>query len=416
MTTKMVPEDFTFDKTLGVGASSRVVVGTYKPDGKRYAIKMIPKRIILSAPTEEERNRMFEVARREMRMLMICDHPSIIQFYASMQTADDLMYVTSMCEGGELLEIIRRRGTIPLVAARQVTAELVAALDYLHSVPKRKFPIVPGAELEHVTILHRDIKPENIMLTEDNHVKLIDFGTAGIAGENIKRSDSHLSRKSSSMQLGSSGVHRESFTNGVGGGQVGSFCGTTQYMSPEILQDTLTCIPSDYWAVGCTLFHMLTGRRPFEGGTQYLLIRCILEEEVVFPKNMDSDAKDFISNLLVKNPSKRLGSLEMGGFAAVKRHPFFSKHYTEEDWAHLTELDVRPLWQRDPTWVGDDEVTQCKHCGKDFNLIRRKHHCRNCGNIFCDSCSNHQVHIPESTYKGKERVCDPCLYVLERKY
>eukprot|EP00388_Colpodella_angusta_P047534 GDKK01072962.1.p1 GENE.GDKK01072962.1~~GDKK01072962.1.p1 ORF type:complete len:346 (-),score=-2.14 GDKK01072962.1:98-1006(-) len=296
------------------------------------------------------------------------------------------MYVTEMCEGGELLDVIKRRGSIPLAATRHIVAELLSAVSYLHSAPKRVLPIVPGAPLKQSTILHRDIKPENVMLTDKKHIKLIDFGTAVICESNT--TSSGLS-PNANMQLG---------------GKAATFCGTTQYMSPELLQDSYTCVPSDYWGIGCILYHCLTGRRPFDAPTQYLLIKTILEQEVVYPSEMDPSAQDLIRRLLVKDPTKRLGAAEMGGFDVVKSHPFFSGIV----WDSLATVDVSPLWQRETKWVKDSDVTRCNKCGKDFNLLRRKHHCRSCGNIYCNDCSSHQVQIPESTYKNPERVCDIC--------
>lgn len=380
---KMIPDDFVFEKTLGVGAFSKVSVAMYTPDGKRYAVKMIPKRLILGAPTEEERKRLMNLARREMNLLIMCNHPGIIRFYASMQTNDDLMYVTEMCEGGELLDMIKRRGTIPLHAACHMIAELLSAVDYLHSAPKRAVPLIAGAPLQPARILHRDIKPENVMLTESKHVKLIDFGTAVLCETNEAAPSADIAGNT---------------------GRAATFCGTTQYMSPELLGDSYTCVASDYWAVGCILFHMLAGRRPYEAPTQYLLIKSILDDAVQYPADMDAQAKDLISKLLVKNPTQRLGSDELGGFATVKKHPFFQG----QNWDTLWTTDVSPLWQRDMQWVKDSDVTRCRKCGKDFNLIRRKHHCRNCGHIFCDACSSRLAHIPESSYQDRQRVCDPC--------
>lgn len=392
-TKSMIPDDFLFEATLGVGAFSKVVAAKYKPDGQRYAVKMIPKRLILSSPTDEERQKLLDVARREMKMLLMCNHPNIIRFYASMQSNEELMYVTEMCEGGELLDVIKRRGSIPLAAARHIIAEILSAVNYLHSAPKMVLPIGKGGvEMRPSTILHRDIKPENIMMTEHRHVKLIDFGTAVICDANTTSS---ALNPNTNLQLG---------------GRAATFCGTTQYMSPELLQDNYTCVPSDYWGIGCILYHCLVGRRPFDAPTQYLLIKSILEQDVVYPPEMDAAARDLISRLLVKDPAGRLGSAEMGGFDAVMRHPFFNG----VDWETLHSTDVSGLWQKEFKWVKDSEVVCCRACEKDFSILRRKHHCRSCGDIFCKDCSSRQALIPESQYRNPERVCDSCYEKIMR--
>jgi serine/threonine protein kinase len=226
-----------------------------------------------------------------------------------------------------------------------------------------------------------------VMLTDDKHVKLIDFGTAVIC-------DANGATPSEDIQ----------HAGNASAGRAATFCGTTQYMSPELLGESYTCVASDYWAVGCILFHMLAGRRPYEAPTQYLLIKSILDDAVQYPADMDPLARDLISKLLVKNPAERLGADEKGGFAAVRKHPFFQN----TKWDTLWTTNVAPLWQRDMRWIKDSDVSCCRKCGRDFNLIRRKHHCRNCGHIFCDACSAKLAHIPESSYSERQRVCDPC--------
>ncbi|ORC88223.1 protein kinase [Trypanosoma theileri] len=377
----MVPDDFEFERTLGTGAFSKVLVARYIPTGVRYAVKLISKRQILTAPSDEERNRMAEVARRETRMLLMCNHPNIIRFLASMQTSDDLMYVTELCDGGELLHAIKLRQKIPLDAARYVLAELFSAVWYLHHAPKQSLPIVPNAPLRPITILHRDIKPENIMLMSNKHIKLIDFGTAVVCQSVDERPEGEQSNK----------------------GRAQTFCGTTHYMSPELLQDNYTCTASDYWACGCVLYHMLVGKRPFEEPTEYLLIKSILEEEPQYPEDMCNDAKDLISKLLEKNPKKRPSRDE------VHKHPFFAGI----DFEALTTTNVEQFWIRKTEWVDDSTVNNCKNCGSAFRFWRRRHHCRMCGNVFCHACSSKTCLIPESTFTEPERVCDNCYNEIE---
>lgn len=388
---RMVPDDFEFERTLGVGAFSKVLVARYIPDGKRYAVKIIAKRQILNAPSEEEKTRLAEVARREMRMLLMCDHPNIVRFHASMQTSDDLMYVTELCEGGELLDAVKRKGTIPAKAARQMAAELVSAVRYLHFGEKRTVPVVPNTPLKAVTILHRDIKPENIMLSESKHIKLIDFGTAVICENSSQIADEKTACKQ---------------TKEAGRGRAQTFCGTTHYMSPELLRDSFTCIQSDYWAIGCVLYHMLTGKRPFDAPTQYLLIKAILDQDPQFPVTFDPTAKDLVVKLLAKDPMKRPTIEE------IMSHPYFS---SITSWEKLNEVNVAEFWQRDAVWLKDSQVSRCKQCNKDFGVLRRKHHCRNCGSIFCNECSSRNCFIPDSTYTTQERVCDGCFARLHQQ-
>ncbi|EPY38743.1 3-phosphoinositide dependent protein kinase-1 [Angomonas deanei] len=309
----MDPQDFEYERHLGTGAFSKVVTGLYKPTGKRFAMKLISMTSILNAPPEE-RTRMAEVAKRESRMLVMCDHPNIVRFFQSMRTSEDLVYVTELCDGGELLDYIRDLGKIPLEATRFAIAELFSALFYLHSGKKR----VPAGS-KSPTIIHRDIKPENIMLMKDFHLKLIDFGTAVVTDS----------------------VHDKPADEESGQGRAQTFCGTTYYMSPELFRDNYTCCASDYWGCGCVMYHMLVGKRPFEASTQYNLIKVILEQEPEYPPDLDQNAKDLIVRLLAKSPDERISMDD------IKRHPFFSV----VNFDTLSQTNVSNFWIKEDEWV-----------------------------------------------------------------
>ncbi|CBZ25172.1 putative protein kinase [Leishmania mexicana MHOM/GT/2001/U1103] len=380
MPTKMAAVDFEFGPPLGTGAFSKVVVGLYKPTNVRYAVKFISKRSILDAPTDEERTRMAEVARRETRMLLMCEHPNIVKFHASMQTTEDLLYVTELCEGGELLKHIERWGHIPLEAARHAIAELFSAVFYLHHGEKKCNSGPSGPAMKPLTVIHRDIKPENIMLSVDKHLRLIDFGTAVVCQS--------ADDKATGEETGS--------------GRAQTFCGTTCYMSPELLESSYTCCASDYWGCGCVLYLMLVGQRPFDASTQYLLIKTILEKEPEFPDNMDPDAKDLIRKLLVKDPKARIGMKE------IKRHPFLAS----VNLSTVADQKVADFWLRETPWVDEASISACMGCQRPFGILRSKRFCHNCGRITCNSCIGDLRIIPESRWKAPQRVCTPCAGML----
>jgi serine/threonine protein kinase len=153
---------------------------------------------------------------------------------------------------------------------------------------------------------------------------------------------------------------------------------------------------------------MLLGRRPFDAPNQYLLIKAVLEQEPVYPLQLDPDARDLIQKFLVKDPTKRLAA------DASMSHPFFNE-IRSWDPQTLNETDVKPLWCRDAVWMKDSEVTRCMKCSKGFGLLTRKHHCRNCGKIYCHECSSRSSIIPESSYTTQERVCDGCWERLHQQ-
>uniref|UniRef100_A0A0A9WU52 non-specific serine/threonine protein kinase n=1 Tax=Lygus hesperus TaxID=30085 RepID=A0A0A9WU52_LYGHE len=97
---KMMSKDFVFESQLGTGAFSKVMVGLHKPTNKHYAVKVVSKQTILNIQNEEERARMASVVRREAQMLRLCNHANIVKFYASMQSLQDLYFITELCDGG----------------------------------------------------------------------------------------------------------------------------------------------------------------------------------------------------------------------------------------------------------------------------------------------------------------------------
>lgn len=366
----MQPSEFQTLHKIGEGAYSKVYLQRHVTDDKLYAVKALKR--IQENEGDEAQKRIFAATNREVRILTMCNHPNIIQYYATMRTDDESMYVTEYCEGGDLACAIRLKRTIPVGAAKYITAQLAAALHYLHTAEKRQFPLVNGAPLRKATIIHRDVKPQNIVLTAQRAVKLIDFGSASNPLEEIPAD------------------------------HVMSFVGTVHYMSPEMLQNPDNTSPAtDFWSLGCVLFEMLSGRRPFEGAT-YPLMNDICNKDVEFPSNFDPEARDLISKLMAKAPEERLVG------EAVVRHPFCAGALD------LSPSDMGRAWIRNAEWEDDKMVAECRLCAVGFKLFNRRHHCRNCGRVVCAKCSDKLCPIPDSTYRAAERVCDECYgYLME---
>eukprot|EP00826_Nyctotherus_ovalis_P010038 TRINITY_DN12663_c0_g1_i3.p1 TRINITY_DN12663_c0_g1~~TRINITY_DN12663_c0_g1_i3.p1 ORF type:complete len:340 (+),score=61.52 TRINITY_DN12663_c0_g1_i3:74-1093(+) len=168
---------------------------------------------------------------------------------------------------------------------RYYTAEIVNALEHLHSLH----------------IAHRDLKPENIMLDEQYKLKLIDFGTARFMNRESLASD----------------IHRNTNV---------TFVGTPEYVSPEVLQDAVSGMQSDLWALGCIVFKFFAGRCPFGSASSFLMYEAIIKKNVEFPSGMPRKAVNLCKKLLVKDPFKRLGTGPKGsplGFDALKKDEFF---------------------------------------------------------------------------------------------
>lgn len=159
--------------------------------------------------------------------------------------------------------------------ARLYCAEIVSAISYLHSRG----------------IVHRDLKPENVLLDEDGHVKLTDFGLAkGNMGDEASRTN--------------------------------SFIGTMEYMAPEIIEAKGHAKGVDWWSTGILLYEMLSGVPPFRAKSRSQLQQQITQGKVKWPKFLSPAALSLLKGLLTRDPSRRLGAGQDGS-AAIRAHPFF---------------------------------------------------------------------------------------------
>ena len=210
--------------SLGEGSFGVVTKARQRSTGKTFAVKTI-----VIAQVERQRYGLQQVMTEKKSLIRLADptvHPSFIQLHYTFRDQDHLYLVLEFAKGGELFSTIRKLGSCHVDCARWLTAELVKALEYMHSKQ----------------VLHRDLKPENILLDEVGHIKLIDFGTARLLDST------------------------EDFE---------SFVGTAEYVSPEVLRDEEACEASDFWAAGCILYQMLCGSPPFQGESQYLTFERI---------------------------------------------------------------------------------------------------------------------------------------------
>jgi len=275
-------EDFTFGETLGHGSFGDVIKAVDKETGQEFAIKVIEKALVIKLNKQK-----YVVTERDI--LSACNHPNIVRLYYTFRSETSLHYVLELCPGGELLNYIRKTKSFSMPVAQFYTAEIVNALEHLHTKG----------------FVHRDLKPENVLLSATMHVKLTDFGTA----KNLKAE-------------ASSGKPR---TN--------SFVGTAEYVPPEVLTAPSVAEPgtedvplittaADLWSLGCMVFQMLTGKYPFRGKSDMLTFEKIKNRDLYIPPNLPAEAADFINKLLVLDPAKRLGA--NCDFASLKAHPFFA--------------------------------------------------------------------------------------------
>ncbi|KAF7731381.1 3-phosphoinositide dependent protein kinase-1 [Apophysomyces ossiformis] len=307
--------DFEYGDILGEGSYSTVLVGRDKRTGKVYAIKKLDKAHIV-------KNDKVKYVMIERDALSKMNHPAIVKLYWTFKDNRSLYFVLDMARNGELYTYIRRLAPFDMDTARFYAAEILLALEHIHSRD----------------VIHRDIKPENILLDDNMHIKITDFGSAKIL----------------------QGDTNESSTGERGAG-ARSFVGTADYVSPELLRSDPTSKEADLWALGCVVFQMLAGRSPFKASTDYLIFQKIKNLDYSFPDDFPELAKDLVQKLLVLDPKQRLGSASSGGMEALKNHPFFQGI----DWETLFISKAPPLKERLEEEIRKQQASQPKKSSDD---------------------------------------------------
>ncbi|XP_057980853.1 3-phosphoinositide-dependent protein kinase 2 isoform X2 [Malania oleifera] len=270
-------QDFELGKIYGVGSYSKVVRAKKKDTGIVYALKIMDKKFI----TKENKTAYVKLERIVLDQL---DHPGIVRLFFTFQDTFSLYMALESCEGGELFDQITRKGRLSEDEARFYAAEVVDALEYIHSLG----------------LIHRDIKPENLLLTADGHIKIADFGSVK------PMQDSRITV----------------LPNAASDDKACTFVGTAAYVPPEVLNSSPATFGNDLWALGCTLYQMLSGTSPFKDASEWLIFQRIIARDIRFPNYFSEEARDLIDHLLDIEPSRRPGA-GPGGYASLKNHPFF---------------------------------------------------------------------------------------------
>lgn len=278
-------QDFELGKIYGVGSYSKVVRAKKKDTGVVYAMKIMDKKFI----TKENKTAYVKLERIVLDQL---DHPGIVRLYFTFQDTFSLYMALESCEGGELFDQITRKSRLTQDEARFYAAEVVDALEYIHSLG----------------VIHRDIKPENLLLTTEGHIKIADFGSVK------PMQDSQITV----------------LPNAASDDKACTFVGTAAYVPPEVLNSSPATFGNDLWALGCTLYQMLSGTSPFKDASEWLIFQRIIAREIRFPDYFSDEARDLIDRLLDLDPSRRPGA-GPDGYAILKSHPFFKG----VDWNNL---------------------------------------------------------------------------------
>ncbi|XP_064216533.1 ribosomal protein S6 kinase alpha-2 isoform X1 [Aotus nancymaae] len=281
---KADPSQFELLKVLGQGSYGKVfLVRKVKGSdaGQLYAMKVLKK------ATLKVRDRVRSKMERDI--LAEVNHPFIVKLHYAFQTEGKLYLILDFLRGGDLFTRLSKEVMFTEEDVKFYLAELALALDHLHSLG----------------IIYRDLKPENILLDEEGHIKITDFGLSKEAIDHDKRAY--------------------------------SFCGTIEYMAPEVVNRRGHTQSADWWSFGVLMFEMLTGSLPFQGKDRKETMALILKAKLGMPQFLSGEAQSLLRALFKRNPCNRLGA-GIDGVEEIKRHPFF----VTIDWNKLYRKEIKP--------------------------------------------------------------------------
>eukprot|EP01038_Epipyxis_sp_PR26KG_P005248 gene5248-7293_t len=271
-------EDFELLAVLGRGGFGKVMQVRHKPTDEIYAMKILKK-------SELRRRKQVERTQTERTILANVRHPFIVCLHYAFQNQQKLYMVMDFVQGGDFFTMMRKFKRIPEDWVRLYVIEVAMALQHLHDMD----------------VVYRDLKPENILLCGDGHLKLTDFGlsrffeTRPPAPEDMIGDDDVVTR---------------------------SFCGTEQYMSPEMLLQQGHNYRMDWWCLGLLMHEMICSRHPFQGPTHYDTLRNMVTKPPTIDSRLSPNAASIVKNFLIKNPKARLCCRD--GIAEMKASPFFA--------------------------------------------------------------------------------------------
>ncbi|XP_028551979.1 probable serine/threonine protein kinase IREH1 isoform X2 [Dendrobium catenatum] len=294
-------DDFEIIKPISRGAFGRVFLAKKRTTGDLFAIKVLRKADMI-------RKNAVESILAERDILITVRNPFVVRFFYSFTSRENLYLVMEYLNGGDLYSLLRNLGCLDEEITRIYIAEVVLALEYLHSL----------------RVVHRDLKPDNLLIAHDGHIKLTDFGLSKVGLINSTDDLSGPAVSGTSL-LGEDEVQISPFENldQRERRKKRSAVGTPDYLAPEILLGTGHGATADWWSVGVILFELLVGIPPFNAEHPQMIFDNILNRKIPWPQvpeEMSAEAQDLIDKLLTEDPNQRLGAK---GASEVKQHAFF---------------------------------------------------------------------------------------------
>ena len=316
---KVGPKDFKGLMHLGKGSFGSVYLVEKLDTGEKFALKLLKKEKFLGS-------NLVKYAFTERNILKNINHPFIVKLNYSFQTEEDLCLVMDYCPGGNLGNVLIKHRKFSENTARFFAAEVLLALEELHSHG----------------IIFRDLKPENILLGKDGHAKLTDFG------------------------LSKEGVSQETLSKSV--------CGTMAYFAPEMLKKSGHTFSVDWYMLGVVLYEMLEGITPYYSSSKEKLFDNIQRGKLKFPKKFSESARHLISRLLERDQHQRLGALSS---EQIKKHSFFSGL----NWKDVYEKRLTPPFRVNPkdnfreipaSRIFGELSVECSNKLQDWSFIQAK--------------------------------------------
>lgn len=277
-------DDFELITVIGKGSFGKVMQVRKRDTSRIYALKTIRKAHIV------HRNEITHTLAERLVLAQV-NSPFIVPLKFSFQSEQKLYLVLAFVNGGELFHHLQREQRFNEERSRFYSAELLLALEHLH-------------ELD---VVYRDLKPENILLDFTGHIALCDFGLCKL---NMKAND-----------------------------KTNTFCGTPEYLAPEILNGHGYNKTIDWWTLGVLLYEMMSGLPPFYDEVTDKMYEKILRDPLVFGPEIGGEAESILTGLLNRDPTQRLG---VNGADEIKKHPFFHNHI---DFKKLAEKKIHPPYK-----------------------------------------------------------------------
>ncbi|XP_035828559.1 atypical protein kinase C isoform X1 [Aplysia californica] len=289
-------DHFQLLRVIGRGSYAKVLQVEHKKTKRIYAMKVIKKELVNDdedidwVQTEKH---VFEAA---------TNYPFLVGLHSCFQTSSRLFFVIEFVNGGDLMFHMQRQRKLPEEHARFYAAEICLALNFLHERG----------------IVYRDLKLDNVLLDAEGHIKLTDYG---MCKENLMPGD-----------------------------KTNTFCGTPNYIAPEVLRGEDYDFSVDWWALGVLMYEMLAGRSPFDAvgnadnpdqNTEDYLFQIILEKPIRIPRSLSVKAASLLKGFLNKAPAERLGCHPATGFSDIQSHPF----YRSINWEMLEQKQIVPPYK-----------------------------------------------------------------------